>query len=156
VVGWREYVALPELGVKAIKVKVDTGARTSALHAFDVRYVRRRGKRFVRFKIHPHQRSARGEVDAIAPLLDVRRVRSSNGKTEKRPVIETDLEIDGVRWPIELTLTNRDEMGFRMLLGRQAMRGHTMVDPGKSYQTRLSKRRQAAKRRARERRQARS
>ncbi len=132
-IGWREWVALPELGVTRIKAKIDTGARSSALHAFAVERVRRRGKDVVRFAIHPLQRSSRREVVAEAEMVDERTVRSSNGVHALRPVIITRIELLGETWPIELTLASRDEMGFRMLLGRQAMRGRFLIDPGRSY-----------------------
>jgi hypothetical protein len=132
-IGWREWVALPELGVTRIKAKIDTGARSSAVHAFAVERVRRRGKDMVRFAIHPLQRSSRREVVAEAEMIDERTVRSSNGVHALRPVIITRIELLGETWPIELTLASRDEMGFRMLLGRQAMRGRFLIDPGRSY-----------------------
>lgn len=131
--GWREWISLPDLGVELIKAKVDTGARSSSLHAFDIRVIRRRSGDLVRFKVHPIQRSNRKVVEAVARILDERRIRSSSGHAAMRYVIETDVEIGGERWPIELTLTNRDEMGFRMLLGRQAIRRKYVVDPGLSY-----------------------
>ena len=140
VVGWREWVHLPEFGVRMIKAKIDTGARTSSLHAFDIEYVTRGSKRMVRFKIHPKQRTARGEVEVLAPLLEERKVRSSNGVEEIRPVVWTLVDIGGECWPIELTLTRRDVMGFRMLVGRQGLRGHAIVDPGRSFLTRKLKR----------------
>jgi hypothetical protein len=133
VIGWREWAALPELGVRAIKVKVDTGARSSALHAFDVERFRRRGRDWVRFAIHPMQRRERPVVRAEAPLADERRVRNPGGARELRPVIVTDVSIGALRWPIELTLTSRDEMGFRMLLGRAAVRRRFLVHPDRSY-----------------------
>jgi hypothetical protein len=132
-IGWREWVALPDLGVPRIKAKIDTGARSSALHAFAVERVKRRGKDLVRFAIHPIQRSSRREVVAEAEMIDERIVRSSNGVHALRPVIITHLELLGDAWQIELTLASRDEMGFRMLLGRQAMRGRFLIDPGRSY-----------------------
>jgi len=141
VVGWREWVRLPDLGVRLVKAKIDTGARTSSLHADDIRFVTRGGKRMVRFVIHPKQRTSRGAIEATAPLVDLRRVRSSNGMTELRPVIRTPVDVGGDCWVIELTLTRRDLMGFRMLLGRQALRGHAIVDPGRSFRTRKVKRR---------------
>lgn len=141
VVGWREWVRLPDLGVRLVKAKIDTGARTSSLHADDVRFLTRGGKRLVRFVIHPKQRTSRGAIEATAPLLDMRRVRSSNGMTELRPVIRTQLDVGGECWAIELTLTLRDLMGFRMLLGRQALQGRAIVDPGRSFLTRKVKRR---------------
>jgi hypothetical protein len=135
VIGWREWVALPDLGISRIKVKVDTGARSSSLHAFDARVVRRRGRDRLRFSIHPRQRESRTVVEAEADIIDRRTVRSSSGHQSIRYVIETKVEIAGETWPIELTLTNRDEMGFRMLLGRQAVRRRFVIDPGLSYLT---------------------
>ncbi len=133
VIGWREWVRLPELGVSSIKAKVDTGARTSSLHAYDVEEFRRGRKRMVRFTLHPEQRNATHEVAAEAPLREHRKVTPSSGHSELRPVILTVVELMGERWEVELTLTRRDEMGFRMLLGRQALRGHFVVDPGRSF-----------------------
>jgi len=132
-VGWREWVCLPSLGIEQIKVKIDTGARTSVLHAFDVKAFKRRGKRFVRFYVHPAQRRRNPEVLCEAPIVDERVVTSSSGKQEYRYVIQTPLRIGDLEWPIEITLTNRDEMGFRMLLGRQAIRRRLIVDPGTSF-----------------------
>ena len=123
----------PELGLDSIKAKVDTGARTSALHAFDLREIERDGRIFVRFEIHPEQRRSRPAVPVELPLLTRRRVRDSGGRVEDRPVVESVIELLGERWPIEITLTQRDVMGFRMLLGRQAIRGRFVVDPGGSF-----------------------
>ncbi len=133
VIGWREWVSLPELGIVAVKAKVDTGARTSALHAYDIHLFRRGGRRMVRFKVHPLQRNTRRTVEAEAPVLDQRTVKSSTGHEHERIVIQTEVVVGGQRRPIELTLASRDAMGFRMLLGRQAIRGHFTVDPGRSY-----------------------
>lgn len=133
-IGWREWVALPDLGVRRVKAKVDTGALTSALHAFDIRRFRRGKKRMVRFKIHPYQRDTKRTVEAEAPLADRRMVRSSSGHETLRAVIVTEVEVLGQRWPIELTLVARGDMGFRMLLGRQALRGRFVVDPGRSFE----------------------
>ena len=132
-IGWRERVTFPDLWDGAIKAKIDTGARTSAIHAFDIRVVVRGGKRFVRFNIHPVQHHKAPEIACIAPIHDRRFVTSSNGIREKRYIVLTKLRIGARCWPIELALTNRDEMGFRVLVGRQALRGHAVVDPGKSY-----------------------
>jgi len=132
-IGWREWVALPELGIATIKAKVDTGARSSALHAFDIDFFSRQGKRMVRFKVHPCQRDTQQTVAAEAELVDERGVRNSGGRLETRPVIRTTVELMGERWPIELTLTNRDAMGFRMLLGRQALRRRFLVHAGRSF-----------------------
>lgn len=131
--GWREWLALPDLGVGAIKAKIDTGARSSTLHAFAVTPFERGGRPWVRFTVHPVQRSAYPTVETESPLHDERLIRDSGGKEQLRPVILTTVEVDGERWPIELTLTNRDAMGFRMLLGRQAIRGRFVVDAGRSY-----------------------
>jgi hypothetical protein len=133
IAGWREWVALPALGVEVIKAKLDTGAKTSALHAFDVERFARDGAAWVRFTIHPNQRSVRESIVAEAPLVDERWVRSSTGGRTFRPVVETDLSIDGRRWPIEVTLVRRDVMGFRFLLGRQALRQRVLVDSAASY-----------------------
>ena len=132
-IGWREWVALPELGVPTIKVKVDTGARSSSLHAYDVELFSRSGKEWVRFKVHPVQRKTTPVIEASAPVLEHRSVRSSSGKASMRPVILTTVGLLGVTWPVELTLANRDEMGFRMLLGREAIRRRFLVDAGRSY-----------------------
>lgn len=133
VIGWREWVALPDFGVETIKAKVDTGARTSSLHAFDMEEFQRGRREMVRFKVHPEQRNAKRERTVEAEVQEWRRVRSSSGTTELRPVVLTTVEILGLRWQVELTLSRRDEMGFRMLLGRQAIRGHLLVDPGRSF-----------------------
>ncbi len=133
VLGWREWLALPDIHVKSIKVKIDTGARTSALHAFDVEFFRKGGKKHVRFKIHPKQRDSERTVSAEALLIDERVVRSSSGRAELRPVVLVNAKWKDHVWPIELTLTRRDVMGFRMLVGRQAIRGRFLVDPGRSY-----------------------
>jgi hypothetical protein len=136
VVGWREWIALPDLGIDRIKAKVDTGARSSSLHAYGLERFRRRGRSMLRFKVHPLQRNHRTVVEAEAELVEMRKVRSSSGAESLRPVIVTEVEIAGQRWPIELTLTRRDAMGFRMLLGRQAVRKRLLVDPGQSFLTR--------------------
>lgn len=132
-IGWREYVSLPDLKIPAIKVKVDTGARSSSLHAFEMELFSHKGLEYVRFKIHPRQRNDTRVVEVETPVFDMRRVKSSSGESSVRPVIVTRVELMGVAWPIELTLANRDQMGFRMLLGREAIRGRMLVDPGRSY-----------------------
>lgn len=133
VLGWREWVELPDLGVRAIKAKLDTGARTSSLHAFKLRPFRRDGVDMVRFEVHPVQRSSASTVVAEAEVCGERTVRASNGQEETRLVVSTMLSVGGERWPIEITLTRRDEMGFRMLLGRQALAGRVVVDPASSF-----------------------
>ena len=126
-------MTLPELGITAIKAKVDTGARTSSLHAFAIRRLVRRGQKLVRFQVHPLQGNPTRTVLAEVPMVDERWVRSSSGVKELRPVIATRIEIMGETWVCELTLARRDEMGFRMLLGRQATHGRFLVDPGRSF-----------------------
>ncbi|MDF1561835.1 MAG: RimK/LysX family protein [Deltaproteobacteria bacterium] len=132
-IGWREWVELPSLGIERIKAKIDTGARTSALHADVVRTYHRAGRCFVTFRVHPTQRSLSPELEVHAEMIDERQVRSSSGKAELRPVILTTLQLGEERWPIEITLTRRDLMGFRMLLGRQALRRRVRIDPGRSF-----------------------
>jgi hypothetical protein len=124
---------MPDLGIERIKAKVDTGARSSALHAYDIAQQPRNGEIWVSFKVHPLQRDTRRTVAASAPLLDERWVRSSSGKATLRPVIEARIVLGGESWKIELTLVRRDLMGFRMLLGRQALRRRFVVDPGRSF-----------------------
>jgi hypothetical protein len=134
VIGWREWVALPDFGVARMKCKIDTGARTSALHATAIRYFDGPdGARMVRFKVHPDQRRSRHTIEAEAPFVEKRLVKSSSGVAELRPVIRTHVELAGVCWPLEITLARRELMGFRMLLGRQAMTRRFIVDPARSY-----------------------
>lgn len=133
IIGWREWVGLPDFGIEAIKAKVDTGARSSSLHAFNLREFDREGERWVRFIVHPVQRKIDVTVEVEARILEYRSVRSSSGKATKRPVIITQLKLLGITWPVELTLASRDKMGFRMLLGREAFRGRFLVDAGNSY-----------------------
>lgn len=133
IIGWREWITLSKLGIKNIKVKVDTGARTSSLHAFDIEKYKRSGKEYVKFKVHPDQDSSKKVVTCKSEVLEYRKVKSSNGQSELRPVILTEVELLGEKWPIEITLTNRDEMGFRMLLGRASIKNKFLVNAGKSF-----------------------
>jgi hypothetical protein len=149
-IGWREWVRLPGLGDAQVKAKVDTGARTSTLHAFDVTELERDGEQLVAFAFHPNQGDEETEIRAEAPLADRRNVTASNGQTELRYVVATEVVIEDEPIPIELTLTRRDAMGFRMLLGRHALRGRFMVDPRRSYRGRVSKRLRRMARKERE------
>jgi ribosomal protein S6--L-glutamate ligase len=132
-VGWEEWCALPELGLTAIKAKIDTGAKTSALHAFDIKLYRYRGRRFVRFAIHPLQKYRSVVLSCRALVVDRRYVIDSGGHREKRYVIRTRVHLGNHSWEIEVTLTNRDTMAFRMLLGREALRGYAYVNPARSF-----------------------
>ena len=133
VVGWREWLLLPDLCDVPIKAKVDTGARTSAVHAFGLRIENVEGIQVASFELHPRQRSKSGAVRVQCPIRGFRRVRSSNGRTETRPVIMTSLQLGEHRWNGQLTLTSRDAMGFRILLGRSALKGRFLVDPSRSF-----------------------
>ncbi|ABG51283.1 protein of unknown function DUF785 [Trichodesmium erythraeum IMS101] len=133
IIGWREWIVLPEIGITSIKAKIDTGAHYSALHAFDIKTFEKDGKLMVKFKVNPKQRDTNLIVIAEAELIDEKKVRSSNGKAELRPVILTEVNLMNKKLQIELTLTNREFMEFRMLLGRQAMQNNFLINPGKSY-----------------------
>ena len=132
-VGWREWVGLPDLGVESLKCKVDTGARTSALHAFSVEPFMRDGAEWVRFGVHPHQHDVETEVWCEAPVIDRREVTDSGGNITERYFIKTDVVVGAARYAIELSLTSRDTMMFRMLLGREALRGRFYVNSEASY-----------------------
>lgn len=130
VLGWREWMALPQLGVRLIKAKVDTGARSSCLHALDIEEYRKNGADWVRFRIQV----APGRLRALKqPVVDRREVRDSGGHRTVRPFIRTRLQLGGAEWPIELNLATRTDMLFSMLLGRTAIMGRFLVDPGRSY-----------------------
>lgn len=148
-IGWREWLSLPGLGIPKIKAKIDTGARSSAIHAFGIERGRAEGKDRVAFFTHPRQRGDGPGVSCSAELLDVRSVRSSNGAIEERYFIRTIAGLHGIEWSIELTLTERNDMSFRMLLGREAIRGRFLVDSGRSFLDQTFVTKKAAPRRSR-------
>ena len=133
VIGWREFVAFPDLKISRVKAKIDTGARSSAIHAFNIQELSQNGKRIIRFQVHPLQRDSQTTITAEAELLEYRKIRNSGGTAQLRPVIKTNIELGKQIWSIELSLTDRDVMGFRLLLGRQAVRNKFLVDPGKAF-----------------------
>ena len=133
VIGWREWVQLPSLLELPIKAKIDTGARTSAIHAFNISRIEVDGMPWVEFGVHPVQRLRHPEVRCRAPLLDQRMITSSNGHKQLRYIIKTMASIGEVHWPIELSLADRDQLGFRMLLGREAIRRRFVIDPSRSF-----------------------
>lgn len=134
IIGWREWIALPELGIHEIKAKIDTGARSSALHAYNIEvYKTRSGKTRAKFSVHPLQKNNKYIIDCHADVIDQRGVRSSSGQQELRTTVLTYLNMGNTSWPIELTLTNRDSMGFRLLIGRTAIKRMFLVDPQRSF-----------------------
>ncbi|MCG9596605.1 ATP-dependent zinc protease [Vibrio sp. Isolate25] len=132
-VGWRETLSLPGLGIEKINAKIDTGARTSCLHTFKLESFNKGTELWVRFWIHPQQRNTTEEVVCEAKVIDQRIVRDSGGHEETRYVIESEIRLGQESWPAELTLTNRENMAFRMLLGRTAMHHRLIVDPVQSF-----------------------
>jgi hypothetical protein len=149
VVGWREWVSFPNWGFGPIKAKLDTGARTSAIHAADIEPFEREGEQWIRFTLHPWQRNDDDALRVEARVIDERAITSSSGTVSLRPVVEAMIDLDGRAHTVELTLTRRDDMGFRMLLGREALRGRYLVDPGRSYLTGRADRDTRRKNRAR-------
>jgi len=132
-IGWREWVSLPDLGVDWLKAKIDTGARTSSLHAFDIRQFQRDGEDWVRFWVKPWQESQEDAIEVECPVHDRRTVRSSSGHAQVRFVVELLIRLYDREVLAEVTLSNRDEMGFRMLIGREALRQGFVVDPARSF-----------------------
>lgn len=133
VAGWREWVSLPDANVPWIKAKLDTGARSSSLHAFDIEDFERGGEPWVRFSVHPWQRSADESHLCELPVHDRRHVRSSSGHSQERYVVLMEVSLLDRSVTAEMTLSRRDEMGFRLLIGREALRHGFLVDPGRSY-----------------------
>lgn len=135
IIGWREWVSLPALQIKQIKAKVDTGARTSALHAFSLKPFMENNTHKISFDIHPLQHNTESVITCVADVVDKRLVTDSGGHEEERYVIETPITIAGQTWSIEITLTERENMLFRMLLGRSALRKRFIVNPARSFVT---------------------
>ena len=133
ILGSEEWCSFPELGIPTIKARVDSGAKTSALHAINIAPFIKNEANWVKFDINPIQNNTKTVIHCEAPLVGKRIVKSSSGFREHRYVIQTSISIGDTRWPIEMTLTNRDSMGFRMLLGREAMSGRILVDPEQKY-----------------------
>lgn len=132
-VGWREWVSLPDLGISKIKAKIDSGARTSCLHTFSLEPFEKDGNKWIRFGIHPYQRNTDKEIFCEAEIFDERFVSDSGGHREMRYVIKTMFVLADKSWPIEITLTNRDTMRFRMLIGRTTMKNKIHIHPESSY-----------------------
>ena len=133
-IGWKEWLSLPELGIQAIKAKIDTGARTSSLHTYQLEKFKRQGKDFVRFKIHPLQKRSDISVSCESEIIDVRVVKDSGGHGEERFFIKTPIKLNDKIWDIEMSLTNRENMMFRMLLGRTGLvSGNLIVDSAIDY-----------------------
>lgn len=133
IAGWREWGVLPDLNIDRIKVKIDTGAKTSSLHAFDLSPFTHMGEEWVRFDIHPMQDNDSIRLTCSCPIVDHRWITSSSGHTQKRFIIQTTLTIGKFSSLVEISLAKRDEMGFRMLVGRNALKGKILVDPGHSF-----------------------
>ena len=132
-IGWREWVSFPDLGVDRVKAKIDTGAKTSSIHAFRIKTLDRDGALYAEFYLHPVQKKKKPEVFCAAPVVDKRAIRSSNGAVEDRLIIRTMLRMGEREWPIDLSLTNRDAMGFRLLLGRDAFTRRFLINPKASF-----------------------
>jgi len=133
IIGRAEWFSFPTLGIPAIKARIDSGAKTSSIHAYHIKPFQRDGVDWVKFEVHPVQGNRRVVIDCESPIVDQRKVKSSSGTSEKRYVVRAPVTIGDRVWDIELTLTNRDSMGYRMLLGREAMIGRMMIDPEKSF-----------------------
>ncbi|HVJ66078.1 MAG TPA: ATP-dependent zinc protease [Bdellovibrionota bacterium] len=148
-IGWREWVFLPRFSPLKINAKIDTGASTSAIHAEDISFFVRKGVKMVRFRVFPHQRSRDDGAWVEAEYLERRKVRSSVGHETLRPVVKTEITVGEQQFEIEITLVNREMMGFRMLIGRAALKGRFVVNPGVSYLESKALNRRPKKRRSR-------
>jgi ribosomal protein S6--L-glutamate ligase len=129
IIGREEWCSFSNLGIPAIKARIDSGAKTSSIHAFNIHRFKRNGDSWVSFEVHPLQKNRRTVIRCEKPLVDIRSVKSSSGTTDKRYVINERIKLGEEEWDVELTLANRDSMGYRMLLGREAMSGRMIVDP---------------------------
>jgi hypothetical protein len=132
-VGALEVCDLPDLGIKDLQIRVDTGAQTSSLHVDNIRKVKKGGKPYVRFDLHPDIYNLGEIVECLTKIKDIRRVKSSNGESQQRYVIETTLKLGGDQWPIEITLTDRKDMSYLMLFGREGMGDRVLVDPSETF-----------------------
>lgn len=132
-IGWREWVELPDLGVDRVNAKIDTGAQSSAIHAFRIKEIDIDGEAHASFFLHPLQRRKKPEIACCEPVIGRKIIRSSNGEEQERPVIRTCIHMGEAYWEIDLTLANRGAMGFRMLIGRDALQGRFTIDPGASH-----------------------
>jgi ribosomal protein S6--L-glutamate ligase len=144
-VGWQEWCALSLLDIPKIKVKIDTGAKTSALHAFNIKLKKHEGQQFVYFSVHPKQGNITETIQCKALVIDQRYIMSSNGHKEYRYIIQTSIQLGHQSWPIELSLSKRDPLKFRMILGREAMQHHVIVDPAKKLLQKLKKQKRRSK-----------
>ena len=133
IVGSEEWCQFPDLNIPGIKARVDSGAKTSSLHAFNIQSFRKNGEKWVNFEVHPLRNDNRTSVFCEAKVIDQRVIKSSSGSSEKRFVIRSKVLLGSEQYDIELTLTNRDSMGYRMLLGREAMEGRVLVNPAVSF-----------------------
>ncbi|HMQ11372.1 MAG TPA: RimK/LysX family protein [Oligoflexia bacterium] len=133
IIGWREWIALPDLKVRKIKAKIDSGARTSSLHAHKLKVLKKNNEEYAQFYIYPQQDSSKEKVLCEEKILEYRKIKSSNGITEKRPIIQTYIKINEKLWLVDLSLSNRDEMGFRILLGRTSISKKFLIDVSKSF-----------------------
>lgn len=132
-IGNLEICNLPDLGIQDLQVRIDTGAKTSSLHVDNLVRFKRRGKPWVRFDLHPELYQVDKVIACETPLIDIRRIKSSNGKSEQRYIIKTTIEFGDKSWPIEISLSNRSDMTYLMLLGREAMKNRVLVDPAQTY-----------------------
>ncbi|GLP96294.1 ATP-dependent zinc protease family protein [Paraferrimonas sedimenticola] len=133
IIGNLEMCQLPDLGISDLQVRIDTGAKTSSLHVDNLKRIKKNGRPWVKFDLHPDIHSVDELVACEAPLHDIRRVKSSNGVSQERYVIKSTLNLGGQSWPIEITLTDRSDMSYLMLLGREGMAKRVLVDPSQTF-----------------------